>query len=137
MTLVTCDSNKPWACTVYYGVGEQMTLYVVTDPRSRHGQQIRKNSLVAFTIFDSNQKITGPKQGVQGTGTIQIITGRPEAITGLSLWHKANRGLENRITVDNVMKKSSDTRVYKISPTFLKYFNKQLYGSKEYAEIEI
>jgi len=33
------------------------------------------------------------------------------------------------------LKKLSDTKLYKITPTYLKFFNKVLYGSEEYGEL--
>ncbi|KKU92261.1 MAG: hypothetical protein UY21_C0003G0037 [Microgenomates group bacterium GW2011_GWA1_48_10] len=81
---------------------------------------------MAFNIFDSHTKITEPKGGVQGQGVCTLVKSIPEIIKGLRLWHSANPGIESRITLDAV-KKVADTKVYKIRPTYMKFFNKQLY----------
>jgi len=131
MTLATQSKDGPWACTVYYGVDENMNLYIVTDPNSVHGKNMAKDNRVAFNIFDSQQKIDKPKRGVQGSGTIEIVKGIINVTKALALWHKQNPGVEKKITIKE-LKKFADTKVFKITPTYLKFFNKALYSPEEY-----
>ena len=60
MSLATQSAKGPWVNTVYYGTDKDMNLFIVTDPNSIHGRNFTKNGKVAFNIFDSRQKITGP-----------------------------------------------------------------------------
>ena len=131
MTLATQSSKGPWACTVYYGVDDDMNLYIVTDPNSTHGKDMTKNVRVAFNIFDSHQKIYKSKKGVQGSGTIEMVKGPANIAKALALWHKQNPGVEKSITIKEV-KKFADTKVFKITPKYLKFFNKGLYFPEEY-----
>lgn len=131
MTLATQSSKGPWVCTVYYGVDDNMNLYIVTDPNSTHGKAMTKNNKVAFNIFDSHQKIFKPKEGVQGSGTIEIVKGIRNITKALALWHKQNPGVEKNITINEV-KKFKDTKVWKITSKYLKFFNKELYAPEEY-----
>ena len=135
MTLAVSDKNQPWVCTVYYGIDKNLNMYLVTDSASLHGKILSKNQKVAFNVFDSHQKITNPKKGVQGKGICTKVTGIVEVTKGLYLWHKANPGIEKNITVADILKKLSDTKLYKITPTYLKFFNKELYRNYEYGEI--
>jgi len=137
MTLATQSKEGPWVCTLYYGVDEKMNLYIVTDPGSRHGKAMAKNSHVAFNIFDSHQKITKPKKGIQGVGEIEQVHGLILITKALMFWHKANPGIEKNITVKDILKKITDTKVYKITPKYLKFFNKVLYSPKEYGVWEV
>lgn len=131
MTLATQSSKGPWVCTVYYGIDDNMNLYIVTDPNSIHGLAMSKDNRVAFNIFDSRQKIHKPKKGVQGSGTIEMIKGVINITKALALWHKQNSGVEKNLTIKEV-KKFKDTKVWKIIPRYLKFFNKELYGPEEY-----
>lgn len=135
MTLAVSERNQAWVATLYYGIDKNIAMYVVTDPNSVHGKILEKNQNVAFNIFDSHQKITKPKKGVQGKGVCVQVKGLKEIAKGLILWHKANPGIEEKITVKDILKKISDTKVYKIIPKYLKFFNKARYGAKEYGEI--
>ncbi len=131
MTLATQSPNGPWVCTVYYGVDNDMNLYIVTDPNSVHGKNMSKRKKIAFNIFDSHQKIYKSKKGVQGLGIIEMVRGPFRVIKALALWHKQNPGVEKAITIKEV-KKFTDTKVFKITPFYLKFFNKTLYSPKEY-----
>lgn len=129
-------AQDTWICTLYYGIDDQMNLYLVTDPNSRHGKQIQKNPRVAFAVFDSHTKVTDPKKGIQGQGICSQVKGVRELIKGLMLWHQANPGKETRINFE-MIRQSLDTRLYKIQPAYLKFFNKELYGQNEYGVLEL
>lgn len=131
MSLATQSVNGPWVCTVYYGIDKDMNLYIVTDPNSIHGKNIAKNPKVAFNIFDSRQKIINNKVGLQGGGKCQKVTGVVNVLKGLVYWQKANPGAEKLITLETI-KKFTDTRIFKITPSYLKFFNKDLYTPEEY-----
>lgn len=131
MTLATQSSRGPWACTVYYGIDDSMSLYIVTDPNSIHGKNMAKDNRIAFNIFDSRQKIYKSKTGVQGSGTVKMVEGIVSVTKALALWHKQNPGVEKAITVKEV-EKFADTEVFKITPKYLKYFNKELYSPEEF-----
>lgn len=137
LTLAVASGNTPWVCTLYYGIDGQMNLYVVTDSNNDHGKIMARNPIVAFNIFDSRQQITKPKKGLQGKGKISIIK-EPKAVArDLGLWHNSNPGIENMITAENLLDKNSDAKIFKITPTYLKYFNKHLYGEKEYGILDL
>jgi uncharacterized protein YhbP (UPF0306 family) len=130
LTLATAG-NEPWVCTLYYGSDENLNMYLVSDPDSVHGKTITSNSTIAFSIFDSHTKITESKKGIQGKGKCSVVTDFLEIGKGLLLWHKSNPGYETKITLDDI-KKVKDTKIFKIVPTYLKFFNKDLYGKDEY-----
>lgn len=135
MTLAVSDT-EPWVCTVYYGTDDALNFYLVTDPNSIHGKILVKNPKVAFNIFDSHTKITESKKGIQGRGICTQVKGLAEVVKGLMIWHKANPGVESRITIEDV-KKFKDTKIFKIKPTYLKFFNKDFYGKDEYGFWEL
>jgi nitroimidazol reductase NimA-like FMN-containing flavoprotein (pyridoxamine 5'-phosphate oxidase superfamily) len=133
---VTESSGTPWVCTVYYGLAEDLTMYLVTGINSRHGKCLVGEQKVAYNIFDSHITITQNKQGVQGTGLCTVVTHPLELLKGLSLWHNYNPGVENAITVEEIQK-SITRRLVKLEPKYLKFFNKELYGKAEYGILEL
>ena len=132
MTLAVSENDQPWIRTLYYGIDDEMSMYIVTDPNNVHGKIMTRNLKVAFNIFDSHTKITESKLGIQGKGTIAIVEGLVGNTKAIMLWHKANPGIEAKITIQDLLKKVTDTKIFKITPTYLKFFNKQLYGKDEY-----
>jgi len=138
MTLATVSGKQPWVSTVYYAVTDDLKLIILTDPASRHGQEMATNPLVAFSIFDSGQpNAAAVKIGIQGTGTISPIKGVVANTQALLAWHRANPGKEKDITAKDVIKTITDCRMYHITPKYLKHFNKNLYGSFRYGILEI
>lgn len=61
-----------------------------------------------------------------------MIEKQAEIVQALKIWHQANPGMESRITQEAI-KKWPDTKLYKIRPTRMKFYNDKLYGKKEYA----
>ena len=137
MTLATQSNRGPWVCTVYYGIDKDMNMYLVTDPRTAHAKNFVKDSRVAFNIYDSHQKIIKLKRGVQGFGICEIVKGVLANTKALFLWHKQNPGIEKAITIKDIFKKLTDTKIYKITPKYLKFFNQELYPSEEWNGIEL
>jgi uncharacterized protein YhbP (UPF0306 family) len=138
MTLATAVADQPWVATQYYGIDTEMNLYILTDPAARHAEEFLKNPQVAFNVFDSDQKISDPvKNGIQGTGAISPVKGLTANTKALLLWHQANPGIESRIGIKDLLKKVTDTRIYKITPNFMKHFNKSLYPETKYGLLEL
>lgn len=51
VTLATVGSDgRPWAATVFFASDAALTLYFVTDPRTRHGRDLALSGLVAGTV---------------------------------------------------------------------------------------
>lgn len=136
MTLSTSQNNQPWCATVYYGINDDLVMYIVTDPDSVHGKHLKENNMISICVFDSHTKITETKQGIQATGTASQVTDIVELTKALILWHRANPGVESKITIED-LKKFKDTRIYKIKLSYIKFYNKILYAGDGYAEIKI
>lgn len=121
-------SDKPWTSTVYYTNDGDFNLYFLSEPESKHCHDIFLNPFVACNIADSTQKVTDKKIGVQIQGTAKQITDEGLIKKVLAAWNKANPGFEHIINFDNMKKKVIKSKVYKITPKIIKFFNEQIYG---------
>jgi len=78
MTLATCDRNRPWATSVFYCHDADLNLYCISDPKTRHSQDIELNGLVSVTV---NEDVPdwGGIQGLQidGRGSLVSADDRP------------------------------------------------------------
>ena len=63
MSLAT-HSKKLWISTVYYAVNNNLNIYFISNPKTRHGKDILLNREVACSIADSHQKVKEKKRGV-------------------------------------------------------------------------
>lgn len=134
MTLATAYP-KPWVATVYFVTDEDFNFYFVSSPNSKHSKDIDKNKNVACAIYDSHTKNSDKKAGIQMKGTAKMVKNWNEVEKYLLLWNKKNPGMEKVVNVKNMKEKVISSRVYKITPKYVKFFNQELFGEdgiKEY-----
>src|SRR3989344_1427014 len=131
MTLAT-GGKAPWVATVYYTFDKEFNLYFVSSPRSKHCQDIEKNNNVACSIYNSHIKNSEKKTGLQLQGTASKVEGWDRSKFLLKMWHKAAPGMEEIVNVKNMMNKVISSRVYKITPTYIKFFNEPEFGEEKY-----
>lgn len=124
-------NKSPWICTVYYAVDKDFNLYFVSSPDSKHCKDIEKNKNVACAIFDSHTKNSEHKVGVQYVGTASRVKGWDRTKTILKMWYRAAPGIEDIVNVANMKDKVISSRVYRIKPKKIQFFNDKLYGDEE------
>lgn len=129
MYLATYD-GEPWVATVFYAVDERFNFYYIGPPDSRHNKAIKKNKHVSFAVAASSQKTTDKKIGVQVDGIADEVNSRNKIKIILALWNKFNPGFGSVINLPNMIKKIISSRVYKIEPKLIKFFNEKLYGDE-------
>lgn len=128
MMSVATVSQKPFICNVYYGMDENFNFYFMSETTTYHAKNIAKNSKVAISIADTHQLVTDKKIGVQITGTASQVRDEKEIIKALKLWNSNNPGFEKIINLENMKNKKIKGKVYKIKPSFIKFFNELLFG---------
>lgn len=72
-TLAYSDGQGPGACAVWYAVGEDLALYFLSSPATRHGAALESGGEVAFTVQKDEQDWRAI-QGVQGRGWCAPVT---------------------------------------------------------------
>ncbi|MBI3955296.1 pyridoxamine 5'-phosphate oxidase family protein [Candidatus Gottesmanbacteria bacterium] len=127
MTVATVD-GKPWVANVYYVVDDDFNLYFLSEPQSKHGQDLVRNPLVACSIADSHQKVTDQKIGVQLQGMTKMVNVLTKMRWMLHLWNRVNPGFESLINLKNIQNKVIKGRIYQVKPHLIKFFNESLYG---------
>jgi hypothetical protein len=87
LTLSTTSGNRPWCAPVQYVADEDLNLYFVSLPESRHMSDIESNPSVAVTIFDSQQPpFTSRGVQIEGTADAYSTTDNPFARIGGFDW---------------------------------------------------
>jgi uncharacterized protein YhbP (UPF0306 family) len=84
LTLATSDGNVPYACALFY-VNDDFTLYFVSDPKTRHAQNIAFNSLVSATINEDYHEWRAI-QGVQLMGRCALVTDALQSAKAMALY---------------------------------------------------
>ena len=73
-TLATCGPDGPWAAAVFYAHDDDLSLYFLTDPATRHGSDLVHGGQAAATIHQDGQDWRSI-QGIQLVGTAELVTG--------------------------------------------------------------
>src|SRR5262245_47824542 len=79
-----CSDGLPWIHQAYFAYDSSMTLYVLTQPTTRHSRNLENtNGSVAIAISDSQQTGDGGKRGLQLTGRC-LLAADSLLLTGLA-----------------------------------------------------
>jgi len=111
--------RKPWAACVYYLFDDELNLFFVSDPKTKHCLNIRKNPKVSITIADTSQDPKGNKTGFQASGQAKIVTSVRELKEIIKAWNK--RGFVP-VTYET-FKKAWKSKFYKINLDRMQLFD--------------
>lgn len=128
-------TGKPWVANVYYSFDDTPSFYFLSAKDTRHSLQIEQNPHVAFSVVWHDQDNLGNRKGIQGEGMCEVLTGVKNVWQGLKVmysrfpdWKKSGVDLE-------MLKKSlTKSRVYKITPSYIKHWDDELYGEDKTKE---
>lgn len=137
MSLTSGVGNNLWSCSVYYVVDDRLNLYFISEPETQHIKNTYKNNKIACNISDSLQKVTDKKIGMQIQGIVTEEDNQTKIKTILSMWNKNNPGFADIINLKNILNKVIKSKVYKVQPTMIKFFNEKLYGSEGFKIINL
>lgn len=126
-TLAVLDGgNQPWMCNLYYGVDGNFNIYWVSLKNTKHSKQIYENKNVAFNIVWVNPNDLEDREAVQGTGIATEVKGIKETAIAIksminnipewTKWFKSKEFLESL----------TKAKIYKIKPSYIKYWNDRL-----------
>jgi len=128
---VATFTDTPWAACVYYVTDNDLNFYFVSPPTSEHAQALEKNSQVACTIYNSGQNVEDKKIGVQLWGNSEKVSGIGQLKWFFKMWAKINPGNKEKINYKNYDTKVISSKVYKITPKRIKFFNEDLYQDEK------
>lgn len=127
MQIATYGSDHPWIASVYYSFDTDLNLYFLSSPKTIHCRQITQNPQVAVAITNSNQSLTGKKKGLQLFGTAQQISDVAKIKHALDLWKRKLKVSDPELSYENMAKKAIQSKMYKITPQKIKFFNQELF----------
>lgn len=84
MTLATVGPDGPWAAGLFY-VNEELDLYWLSDPATRHSHNIAHNAHVAVTIHQ-DYRDWNLIQGIQMEGAAERVGAVAEAVRPMRLY---------------------------------------------------
>jgi uncharacterized protein YhbP (UPF0306 family) len=127
-TLAVTDSAGVHATAVFYAVNDDLHLFFVTDPTSRHGQALLATGTVAGTVQDDRQEWHAVT-GIQFHGAVRQLDG-DDRHRGWELYTaRFPFLLTGNVVLTGALAKSA---LWRIEPTWLRLIDNRLgFGHKE------
>lgn len=129
------DDGSPWTCNVYYSVSKNGKLFFVSSPNTEHSQHLEKNKNISFSVAWYDGGDLSNRKAVQGRGKCEKVTGAKETIQFLSNHYQYYPLWKDVITHEKMRKNAIESRPYIINPTYMKYWNDELFGDEGIREI--
>jgi len=134
---IATQGEHLWAATVYYVSDDDLNLYFISPPNSEHIEHIQQNNNIACAIADSHQSAAKPKVGLQLFGIASEETDLERVKWMLKMYNKLHPTTKEKLNFENFQSKVMTSRVYKVSPTKIKFFNQELFGDEEEKTYEL
>ena len=135
---VATYGKTPWIANVYYVHDPELNLYFLSKNWREHCQAIEINNKVSVAIADSHQPIYRPQKGLQIHGTAKSV----DVVSGLQwmfkMWNKLIAGSKGEKLTDP--KKFLDaglSKVYRITPKRIKFFNTELWPKEQFKVLDL
>ena len=129
------DQEGPWIATMFFAEVDIRTIVVLSDPNSRHFISINPNDSVAVAIFDTNQSMESPKQGLQVVGRVRRLTRPNEVDLAISKYcarfPSATSWLPNAGALEGI-----DSRPFAIEFDSVKVFDEVRFGSESWMTVD-
>ena len=131
LVLSTVDEEgNPWTSNVYYSADKDLNLFFISPPDTKHSQHIKNKSQVSFSIPWYDEKDLANRKAIQGTGICRRITNAGEIIKLLKNHYKYYPLWKSVITYKAMREKLMESRPYIIKPSYMKFWNDELFGEE-------
>jgi uncharacterized protein YhbP (UPF0306 family) len=138
MTLATVGpTGEPQAAAVFYAADEQLNLYFLSSPRSRHSENLAREPRIAATIHADKQSWQ-TIQGVQIEGTAHIVRDTRQIASAIKVYASRFDFLQEPLAGSGPTSPAAlrgpvaNSRFYVLNPTWIRLIDNQLgFGHKE------
>lgn len=137
LTIACSDSDEIWTANVYYGCDDNAVLYFISSKNTKHSKMILKNPKIAFNTVWFDKKDYANRKAVQGIGVCRVATTLADVAKGVALHNKRFPAFANKITGEWIKTNEFGSRVWTIIPEYIKYWDDELYGEDEFAEVTV
>ena len=110
-------------------------LFFIDSKNTHYGKLLIEDPALAFATAWHEEGNHINRKGIQGVGSATLTTDASEIETGVSLHNVKYPEFADHITPDWVQNNEKGSGVWVIRPTFIKFWNDELYGldgSKEF-----
>lgn len=135
MSLATHGPDGPWAATVFFARDDQLNLYFISNPDSRHIREMHSSNTVAATV-NGDHDTWDDIRGVQIAGIAGAVPARQRPATAdryLRKFPKIRRVVEQPLTAveESIAARFHQSGFHVIRPTMIRLIdNTRGFGHK-------
>ncbi len=135
---VATYGKSPWIASVYYVHDNDLNIYFLSKRWREHCQSIESDNRVTVAVADSHQPIYKPQKGLQISGTAQSVNIVSRLEWMFKMWNKLITGNEGeKLSEPRKFLDAGLSKVYKITPHRIKFFNTELYPKEQFKVLEL
>ncbi|MFT4244364.1 MAG: pyridoxamine 5'-phosphate oxidase family protein [Candidatus Woesearchaeota archaeon] len=128
LIIASIDNKDIWISNVYYGIDKELNFYFSSGKDSLHSNQILNNSNVAFSVVWYDSSNYKDRKGIQGKGKCTLVTQEKEIEKAISMHNSNFPEFKDRVTIGNITNPEFPSKIWKIRPIFIKYWDNELFG---------
>ena len=137
MAIASSAAKDVWIASVYIGVDDNLNIYFISPKTTKHSQMILDNPNVAFSIAWFDLTNHGNRKAIQGLGICHLAEDEKEISKGVKLHNQNFPEFKEKITVDWIYNNEWESKVWILKPTYIKYWDDEIYGDKETKEFDL
>ncbi len=132
----TNPNGNPESCSVYYVFDKNFNIYIWTDDDSRHAKNLKRNKNVSVAIANTSQKWGSLLRGLQIEGKCEKVSILRIAKPGM-LYLKRYPKVKSFIKSPSDFLKKYDSKMFKITPSWIKIFDEKVFGKEVWKEVRL
>jgi uncharacterized protein YhbP (UPF0306 family) len=132
LATVSKDSEA-FNATAFFVYDENFNFYILTEPDTDHCENLRENSSISLSIYDSQQDWSDEKKGLQVFGEAEEVT-EEKLSEVLELYLKRFPGLGEWVSEPEDMGKI-DSEFFVIRPDRIKIFDEPKFGTETWVNV--
>ncbi len=132
----TVDSNGTWSNPVYFAWDETLNLYFISQPASRHMQNLKKDPRISIAIYSTAQDTFGDVIGIQLFGNAKFLTSLEDIATAKAIYHGrryGSRGKPIPSSGEDQYINNTEWQFVRIEPKEIFYFDTRFFDEERVA----
>jgi uncharacterized protein YhbP (UPF0306 family) len=130
------SDGTPHASVAYYCLDADLSLYLLTQPSTRHSRNIENMPSVALTVFDTSQRWGKPHKGLQIFGSCSRVADE-ESQPAFDLYSERFPEFSSLVSTAAQMMLKLESRFYRIDPTTIRVIDEGAYGEETHFDIAL
>jgi uncharacterized protein YhbP (UPF0306 family) len=131
LTLATVSTDGfPWVSNVYYSITDKGEIFYISPTTTNHSKHVVANKEVAFSVAWYEKDNMENRKSVQGRGICSQVTNFAKISRLISNHLSFYPDWKDFLTTDAILRHLIESRPYMIKPTYMKFFNDELFGEE-------